>query len=172
MVFLGAGGGLNLLDVNPGLVVWTLVTFLLVVFVLKKFAWDKILKALDDRTAGIQAEIEKAQTLRGDAEKALADYRKKIANSKDEALEIINEAKADATNLKNKMVDDANAEIRKLKEQSVKDIELAKAKAIQELQVQIAEMSVMIAGEILEKGLKKDEYQAFIDKELSKLERI
>ncbi|MCC5814571.1 MAG: F0F1 ATP synthase subunit B [Leptospira sp.] len=171
MVLLAAGS-LNLLDVNPGLVIWTLVTFLLVVFVLKKFAWDKILKALDERTAGIESEIQKAVTLRKDAEKALADYQAKIARAKDETLEIIGEAKSDATNLRNKMIEDANSEIRKLKEQSVKDIELAKAKALHEMQIQVAEMSVMIASEILEKNLKKDEYQAFIDKELSKLERI
>lgn len=172
MVFLGAGGGLNLLDVNPGLVIWTLVTFLIVVFVLKKFAWDKILKALDDRTAGIENEIGKATALREDAEKILKEYQEKVAGAKDETLAIIAEAKSDATNLKNKMLEDANSDIRKAKEQSVKDIELAKAKAIQELQIQIAEMSVMIASEILEKHLKKDEYQAFIDKELSKLERV
>ncbi len=172
MVILGAGGGLNLLGVNPGLVIWTLVTFLLVVFILKKFAWDRILQALDERTAGIESEIQKAKSLREAAEKALAEYESKIANAKDEALEIVNEAKSDATNLKNRMIEDANREIRKMKEQSVRDIELAKAKAVQELQTQIADMSVMIASEILEKGLKKEDYQAFIEKELSKLERI
>lgn len=172
MVFLAAGGGLNLLDVNPGLVIWTLVTFLIVVLVLKKFAWDKILKALDDRTDGIQSEIGKATSLRAEAEKVLTDYQEKVAKSKDEALAIINEAKSDATNLKAKMIEDANLEIRKSKEQTVKDIELAKAKAIQEMQIQISEMSVMIASEILEKQLKKDDYQSFIDKELSKLEKV
>lgn len=173
MLLLGSGGGgLDLLGVNPGLVIWTLVTFLLVVFLLKKFAWDKILEALDARTAGIEAEIQKAKTLREEAEKALQEYQKKIANAKDEALEIINEAKSDATNLKNKMLNDAQEDIRRMKEQSLKDIELAKAKALQELQIQITEMSVMIAGEILEKKLKKEDYQEFIDKELRKLERI
>jgi F-type H+-transporting ATPase subunit b len=172
LFFLAAGGGLNLLDVNPGLVVWTLVTFLIVIFVLKKFAWDKILKAIDERTEGIQSEIGKATSLRVEAEKVLADYQEKVANSKDEALAIINEAKSDATVLKNKMIEDANSEIRKSKEQSIRDIELAKAKAIQELQIQVAEMSVMIASEILEKQLKKDDYQSFIDKELSKLEKV
>ncbi|WCL48928.1 F0F1 ATP synthase subunit B [Leptospira sp. GIMC2001] len=172
MVFLGAGGGLNLLDVNPGLVIWTLVTFLIVVFILKKFAWDKILTALDERAAGIESEIEKATSLRSDAEKVLRDYQEKVNHAKDEALAIINEAKSDAVNLKNKMIEDANSDIRKLKEQSVRDIELAKAKAVQELQIQVAEMSVLIASEILEKQLKKDDYASFIDKELSKLERI
>ncbi len=172
MFLLGAGGGLNLLNVNPGLVVWTLVTFLVVVVILKKFAWDLILKAIDDRTAGIQGEIKKATDLRSEAEKVLKDYQDKVTHSKDEALAIINEAKLDATNIKHKMVDDANDEIRKMREQALKDIELAKVKAVHEIQVNIAELSVQIASEILEKQLKKDDYSAFIDKELSKLERI
>ncbi|PKA21889.1 ATP F0F1 synthase subunit B, partial [Leptospira sp. mixed culture ATI2-C-A1] len=53
MVILAASG-FNLLKVNPGLVIWTLVTFSVVVFVLKKFAWDKILHALEERASGIQ----------------------------------------------------------------------------------------------------------------------
>ncbi|MCG9876615.1 MAG: F0F1 ATP synthase subunit B [Leptospiraceae bacterium] len=172
MFFLGSGGGLNLLNVNPGLVVWTLVTFLVVVFILKKFAWDLILKAIDDRTAGIEGEITKASTLRAEAEKVLKDYQDKVNHSKDEALGIINEAKSDASVIKNKMVDDANDEIRKMREQSLREIELAKTKAVHEMQIKIAELSVQIAGEILEKQLKKEDYSAFIDKELSKLERI
>ena len=140
--------------------------------ILKKFAWDLILKAIDDRTAGIEGEISKATSLRAEAEKVLKDYQDKVNHSRDEALGIINEAKSDANNLKHKMVDDANAEIRKMKEQSLNDIELAKAKAVHEMQIKIAELSVQIAGEILEKQLKKEDYSAFIDKELSKLESI
>jgi len=172
LFFLGSGGSLNLLNVNPGLVVWTLATFIFVLIILKKFAWDLILKAIDDRTAGIEGEISKATSLRAEAEKVLKDYQDKVNHSRDEALGIINEAKSDANNLKHKMVDDANAEIRKMKEQSLNDIELAKAKAVHEMQIKIAELSVQIAGEILEKQLKKEDYSAFIDKELSKLESI
>lgn len=60
MVLLAAKG-LSLLDVNPGLVVWTLVTFLAVVLVLKKFAWDVILKALDERAETVQNDIKRLQ---------------------------------------------------------------------------------------------------------------
>lgn len=172
MVFLASGGSLNLLDVNPGLVIWTLVTFIIVLVILKKFAWDKILHALDARAEGIREDIEKAGKLRKDAELALKDYEEKIAKAKDEAIAIVNEAKSDATNLKNRMLEEANSDIRKLKDQSMKEIELAKAKAVQELQVQITDLSVMIASEILEKQLKADDYKAFVEKELSKLEKV
>lgn len=83
MVFLASGGGLNLLEVNPGLVFWTVFTFLVVVLVLKKFAWDPILKALDARAEKIHGDIDKATELKTQAEELYKSYEAKIIAAKD-----------------------------------------------------------------------------------------
>ncbi|GBF50561.1 F0F1 ATP synthase subunit B [Leptospira ryugenii] len=171
MVLLPASG-FNLLKVNPGLVVWTLITFLIVVLVLKKFAWDKILHALEERSSGIQGDIDKAEALRKEAEKSLKDYQEKLRSATDEAHKIVEEAKKDATNLRQKMMEETNNEIKHSKDQAVREIDLAKAKALSEMQQQIVEMSVLIAGEILEKQLKKEDYSSFVESEISKLEKL
>jgi len=164
LVLLPASG-FNLLKVNPGLVVWTLFTFLIVVLVLKKFA-------LEERSSGIQGDIDKAEALRKEAEKSLKDYQDKLRGAIDEAHKIIEEAKRDAGVLRQKMMEDTNNEIKHTKEQAVREIELAKGKALNEMQHQIVEMSVLIAGEILEKQLKKEDYSSFVEKEISKLEKL
>lgn len=112
MIYLAAGG---LLDVNPGLLIWTLITFLIVVFILKKFAWGPIIHALDERAEKIHGDIEKADKIRKDAEGLLASYNEKLTAARDEAIAIVNEANADATRLKAKTLQDTQDEIKSLK---------------------------------------------------------
>ncbi|EMJ35792.1 ATP synthase F0, B subunit [Leptospira interrogans str. FPW1039] len=171
MVLLAAKG-LSLLDVNPGLVVWTLVTFLIVVLVLKKFAWDVILKALDERAETVQNDIKKASELRLEAEALLKDYEARLNSAKDEANAIVAEAKSDALKLKNKLLEETNGEVKAQKDQAVKEIELAKAKALGQLQAQIVEMTITVAAKVLEKQLKSEDYKAFIETELDKLGKL
>ncbi|KAA1267588.1 F0F1 ATP synthase subunit B [Leptospira interrogans] len=171
MVLLAAKG-LSLLDVNPGLVVWTLVTFLVVVLVLKKFAWDVILKALDERAETVQNDIKKASELRLEAEALLKDYEARLNSAKDAANAIVAEAKSDALKLKNKLLEETNGEVKAQKDQAVKEIELAKAKALGQLQAQIVEMTITVAAKVLEKQLKSEDYKAFIETELDKLGKL
>ncbi|WP_061218019.1 F0F1 ATP synthase subunit B [Leptospira weilii] len=171
-MILLAAKGLSLLDVNPGLVVWTLITFLVVVLVLKKFAWDVILKALDERAQTVQNDIRKASELRSEAEALLKDYEARLDSAKDEANAIVAEAKSDALKLKNKLLEETNQEVKAQKNQAVKEIELAKGKALEQLQTQFVEMTITIAGKVLEKQLKAEDYKAFIEAELNKLGKL
>ncbi|AXX16352.1 MULTISPECIES: F0F1 ATP synthase subunit B [Leptospira] len=171
-MILLAAKGLSLLDVNPGLVVWTLITFLVVVLVLKKFAWDVILKALDERAQTVQNDIEKASELRLEAEALLKDYEARLNSAKDEANAIVAEARSDALKLKNKLLEETNQEVKAQKDQAVKEIELAKGKALEQLQTQFVEMTITIAGKVLEKQLKAEDYKAFIETELNKLGKL
>ncbi|PJZ68700.1 ATP synthase F0 subunit B [Leptospira perolatii] len=172
-MFLLAAKGLNgLLDVNPGLVFWTLLTFLFVVIILKKFAWDVILKALDERAETIQNDIRKAADLRAEADALLKDYEAKIAAAREQANGIVNQAKSDATSLRNKMMDDAAKEVKQLKDGAIRDIDLAKSKALAELQGQIVSMTVQVAGLVLEKQLKTEDYKSFVESELGKIKKL
>ena len=167
-----AAGGLDLLNVNPGLVIWTLVTFLIVVLILKKFAWSPILDALDERAETIHKDINQAKDLKTEAEVLFKKHKDQMDAAVDEANKIVNEAKSDASNLKSKMLNDVQLEIKNLKDQASKDIELAKAQAILELRNETVEMSVNIAGQILQKQLKKDDFKAFAESEIDKLKSL
>lgn len=168
-MYLAAGG---LLDVNPGLLIWTIITFSIVVIILRKFAWNPIIHALDERAEKIHGDIEKAEQSRKDAEKTLAEYNQKLISAKDEAIAIVNEASADATRLKNKMLQETQDEIKTLKENSIKDIELAKAKALQEVQAHVVELSVAVASQILKKNISANDHAAFIKDEISKIKSV
>lgn len=169
MIYLAAGG---LLDANPGLLVWTIITFLVVVFILRAFAWNPILHALDERAEKIHGDIEKADKIRKEAEELLATYKAKLDGARDEAIAIVTEANADAVRLKAKTVHETQDEIKAIKEQSLKDIELAKVKAVQELQAQVVDLSVMIAGQILQKKIKSEDHSEFVKDEIAKLKSM
>ncbi|MBK9499715.1 MAG: F0F1 ATP synthase subunit B [Leptospiraceae bacterium] len=169
MIYLAAGG---LLDANPGLLVWTIITFLVVVFILRAFAWNPILHALDERAEKIHGDIEKADKIRKEAEELLATYNAKITAARDEALAIVSEANSDAVKLKAKTVHETQDEIKAIKEQSLKDIELAKLKAVQELQAQIVDLSVMIASQILQKKVRSEDHAEFVKEEIAKLKSM
>jgi F-type H+-transporting ATPase subunit b len=167
-----AAGGLNLLQVNPGLLFWTVITFLIVVFILKTFAWNPIIHALDARSEKIHGDIEKAENLRKEAEALLSSYKEKVSAAKEEATSMINDAKTESTNLKNKMIQEATAEIQARKDQSLRDIELSKMKALQDIQVNIVDLSVTIASKILEKQLKPEDHANFVRSEITNLNKI
>jgi F-type H+-transporting ATPase subunit b len=163
---------LNLLQVDPGLLIWTIITFSIVFFILKKFAWGPIIHALDERAEKIHGDIEKAEKLRSEAETVLQEYKAKIANAHDEAIAIVNEAKSDATVLKNKMIQDTNVEIQRIKDQSLRDIELARLKALQDIQQNVLDLSISIASKILEKQLKAEDHANFVNSELENLKKV
>ena len=91
-----AGSGLNLLAVNPGLMIWTLITFLIVLTILWFFAWKPIATALDSRSDKIESDLQKSQELREEAEQLLADYKAKLDSAKEEAAQLIEQARKTA----------------------------------------------------------------------------
>jgi F-type H+-transporting ATPase subunit b len=156
-----------LLTPDPGLVFWTTLTFGILVFILKKFAWKPILHALKVREETIEFSLQAAEKAKAEVED-LAKQRQKMMdeakNERDVLLKetremkdkILNEARSSAVDEANKLIDSAR-----------KQIEAEKNAAIKELKTQVAEISINIAGLILEKELSSDTKQKeLIDKYL------
>ncbi|EQA52852.1 ATP synthase B/B' CF(0) domain protein [Leptospira kmetyi serovar Malaysia str. Bejo-Iso9] len=93
-------------------------------------------------------------------------------SAKDEANAIVAEAKSDALKLKNKLLEETNQEVKAQKDQAVKEIELAKGKALEQLQAQMVDMTISVASKVLEKQLKSEDYKAFVENELEKLKKL
>ena len=83
----------SLLDPHLGTIIWTLITFVLVLLVLKKWAWPPILSALDEREQSIRIAIEGAEQARQEAETVLIDHRAKLVAAEDGARQLIAEAR-------------------------------------------------------------------------------
>jgi len=122
----------GLLKVDPGLLLWTIITFLVLLLILWKAAWKPIVEALDARAEKVRGDIESAEKNRLETERLLAQHRDLMGKSKEEAAQIIAEGRSDAEALKNSILEKANAEAKDVIERAKREISMAKDKALSE----------------------------------------
>src|ERR1019366_8666113 len=108
----------NLLNPDKGLIIWTIVSFAVLVLLLSKVAWKPLIQALNDREAGIRKAIDDAASAHKSADQLKAQYEQELANAQDKAAGFISQAKADAQKLHEQMMKDAEADVRRLTEQT------------------------------------------------------
>ena len=112
-VIASEGGNGGLLDVNPGLMVWTVVTFLVLLFILKKVAWKPILTALDKRENDIKESLAQAEKANEEAKQILEQNQANLVKAEEESKKIIEQSRAYAESLKEQMISaDHGAQIR------------------------------------------------------------
>ena len=158
-----------MLDPNPGLIIWTVVTFVLLLIVLNKFAWKPLLKALHDRESSIRGTLEHAENAKAEAEKILEENRRQLAKAGEEAQKILADGRALGDKLKQDIVEQANVQSRRMAEQARLEIERDKESAIAQLRSEVASLALNAAGKILNETLDEKKHRALIDDSISKL---
>ena len=136
-----------------GNIIWSLVTFLIVLVVLGKFAWGPVLTALQKREEFIHDSLAKAKSDREAAEASLAEYGRKLDASRAEATAIVDEGRRDAEVVKNRIQSEARAEAEAMLTRAKREIGLARDTAISELYGTTAKLATDIAGKIIGKEL-------------------
>ena len=142
-----------------GLIFWTSITFLVLLFILKKFAWKPILGAVSEREKGIKDALASAVEARKEMENLQADNERILKEARAEREAMLK----DARELKNKMIDDAKKdakiEANKLITQAQAAIEAEKKAAIADLKSQVAQISISIAEKVVREELSNTEKQ-------------
>ena len=159
----------GLLRVDPGLLLWTIITFVVLVLILWKTAWGPIVDALDARAEKVRFEIDNAERTRQEAEKLLVQHKSMMDNARNEAAQIIAKGRDEAEKMKTEIVDKANIEARKLAERARKEIELAKDKALSDIKTEVVLLSTGIASKIISKNLKAEDQKALVEETLNKI---
>ncbi|MHC5111803.1 MAG: F0F1 ATP synthase subunit B [Planctomycetota bacterium] len=168
-VLAAEGGGTNPFAGDFGNALWTLVVFLLVVFVLGKFAWGPILKGLQDRENFIAESLSSAKKDREEAQRVMADYQAQIAKAKDEATAIVEEGRRDAEVLRRKIEDAAKEEAKNVSERARREIELATDNAVKQLYDVSGQLATEIASRIIRKELDATEHERLINDSIDEL---
>lgn len=159
----------SLLDPHVGTIIWTVITFLLVLFVLKKWAWPPILSALDEREERIRSAIDDSEKARQEAEAVLSEHRSKLAAAEDEARQIIAEAREVGEKARNDIVEQAREEAQRAIDQARTSIEAEKRTAIAELRREMAELAVHAAGRLIDANLDDEKNRGLVDDLISKI---
>jgi F-type H+-transporting ATPase subunit b len=162
------GGGLFSLD--PGLSLWTIVVFLLVLFILKKYAWGPILGALDAREQGIRSSIDQATQLQAEAESLMAEHRRQLADARRQAQEIVAEGRAAAERLGREIQDKARHEGDRIVERARAEIERERDQALTTVREEAVELALAAASRLLEERLTEDRDRELVRGYLSRMD--
>jgi len=168
--FTSEGGG-SIIDVNPGVIFWTVVTFVVLMFILKKVAWKPILSALDQRESSIRESLEKAEKAKEEAEKILLENKERLAKADEESKQLVNKSREYAESLKEQMLKESKDQAQKIVNDATLEIERQRESAFDELKSQVAEIAVQAAEKILKENLNKETQKKIADnyiKEITK----
>jgi F-type H+-transporting ATPase subunit b len=158
-----------MLDINPGLIIWTIITFVLLLFVLKKLAWKPLLQALTAREERIRESLEQAEHARHEAQRLIEENKKQMTQAQGEFQRMMREAREEADALRAKRKQEAEAEARKIVEQGKMEIEREKETALVQLRNEVADLALRAAERILDEELDGKRHKKVIDDALREL---
>ncbi|EKV57251.1 F0F1 ATP synthase subunit B [Brachyspira hampsonii] len=160
-----------LLKIDPGIIIWTWITFLLVLAILGASTWKIILKGLNARADKIQEDLEEAEKTRENAKKSLAAYREQIDNAKTEASSIIENARVEANRIRDKIINNAREEAEVNKNKIMSEIDRSKEEAMNSVKKQALDIAVVMAETILKRNINKEDNQALINEFISNVNK-
>ena len=162
-----AAGGLT--DINPGLTLWTGITFLVLLVVLGKFAWGPIVKMLAEREATIRDAIESAKKERAEAERLLSEQKQALAQAQREAAELARRNQQEVESLRQELTARARKEADELVATARQQIaeEISKARA--ELKAQGADLAIDAAGRLVKANLDDKAQRVLVEEYIAQL---
>lgn len=169
MFFIAAGGGI--LSFNTGFAIWVLISMLVFLFIMGKYAVPPILKALNDREKRIKDSLESAEKAIAKAERISEDNKKALKEAEIKAQKIRKEALEEAEVLRTNKIDKAKKEASKLLEDARKTIDKEKKQALSELRDEVAELAVKSASMIIEAELDQKKNKKLVDKFIGDLSK-
>lgn len=144
-------------------------SFLLLIFLVKKYAWGNITSVLDERAEKISSDIDGAEEARKKAEELASKREAELAGSRTEAKTIIENAKGTAEKSKADILAEAKLEAGSLKEKANQEIAQNKAEALQSVKGDVADLTISLAEKILSKNLDSQAHKELIDQYIDQL---
>ena len=165
----GGGWMEKWLSFDPGLFMWTIVTFLIVLMLLKWKAWGPLMSVLDKRAEDIKNALSAADRAKEDAEKASQDYEKLVQKARIEGQQIITDSKAAGEKVKNDIESVARENAEKMIGKAKTQIEAESQKALQEIKSSVVDLSIEAAEKIIEKNLDSEDNRKLVDQTLDSM---
>ena len=163
-------GANPLIQVTPGLMIWTIVCFLIALFVLKRFAFGPIQKAIDDRRERIRQSIEEADRARAEARNLLEEHRKLIGKAKSDAEEILAEARKTADAQRDRVREETEADRQRRLEETKKQIDAETQRALEQIRAEVAELALVATAKVTGKVLDRDDHRKLIEDAIGDLD--
>ena len=154
----------------PGLMIWTIIFFLIVFVVLRKYAFGAIQKLIDERREAIRRSIEAADQARDDAQRLLEEHRKLIAEARGQGEAILAEARKTRESMEQRMRDETEAERQRRLEETRKEIAAETARALDQIRSEVADLTLEAASRVVGRTLDAKRDRELISEAISGLD--
>jgi F-type H+-transporting ATPase subunit b len=165
-----SGGGSFLVSPDVGLMIWTLVVFVISMYILSKVAFPRIQQALDKRQKAIEDAIDTAERTRTEADRLLQEYRERLAEARQQADDIVARARKTAENNEAEALGVARRKREEMMAATRRDIEQETRRAIQEIRNEVADLTVMATEKVTRKTLTEADQKKLVEEALSELD--
>ena len=159
-----------LVQVDPGLFIWTILTFLALLALLAKFAWTPLLQALETRQNAIRKSLDDAQQAKQELERLNLESAQIINRARVEAEAVITQSRSDGDRLREEIRAKARTEGDHIVKNAERQIQLETSRALEQIRREAVDLSVMIASKIIQRNLTKEDNEKLIDEALKQVE--
>jgi len=159
-----------LIKVTPGLMIWTIIAFLITLFVLKRYAFGPIQNQIDERRKRIAQAVEEADNARQEARELLEQHRALIGQAKSESAEILAEARKVSEAQMARVRDEAEVERQRRLEETRKQIDAETVRAIDQIRSEVADLTIEATERVVGKVLDTEDQRRLIDEAISGLD--
>ena len=159
----------QLVRFDPGLIFWTWITFFIVLFILAWKAWRPMIHALEAREQRIRAALEAADQAREESERLAVMHQEELRKSRQEARQILTDARSVAEQVRAELQDSARKKADELLARARDQITAEREKALREIKATVVDLSVSIAGKVLERNLTTEDNQKLAEESLRRI---
>jgi F-type H+-transporting ATPase subunit b len=159
-----------LVQPDPGLYIWTIATFLVLLWLLAKFAWRPLLLALESRQDSIRKSLDDAQQAKVELERLNVESQKILAAARAQADTILSETRSDANRLREELKQKAQLEAAGVMKNTERQIEMETARALQQIRNEAVDISIAIASKLLQRNVSKEDNERLIEETFKQIE--
>ncbi len=159
----------DLFGIAVDLGIWTLIVFLLLLFVLSKFAWKPMMQGLEHRERAIHSALHEAQQAREEASRLRAELEEQMRKANDQARQMLDETRRAAERTNAEMIAEAHKQIQADKDRLQRELRMDAEQARRELQTHVAELATLVAGKVIRRQMNNDDHRQLVEEALAEL---
>ena len=164
------GGGSFLVQPGLGLMIWTLIAFVITMLVLKRFAFPQISSALEERAQKIAKNIEESERQRKEADEVLAEYRERLKEAREQADDIVARAKRTGETARTEATEEGKAKREELVAAARKDIEAETKRSLEQIRKEVADLTILATEKVARKTLDADDQKRLVEEALAEVD--
>jgi F-type H+-transporting ATPase subunit b len=164
------GGGSFLVSPGLGLMIWTLIAFLISFYILKRAAYPRIQEALEKRANAVAESIDAAKRTRDEADQLLQEYRERLREARDQAEDIVHRARQSSERHLEETKVEAKHQREEMMDQTRREIEQETRRALGEIRREVADLTIVATEKVTRKALDEDDQKRLVEEALSEVD--